>query len=43
MGIQWWLRLVGLPLAGLGGWVLGLWVGASVDEQAPVPWGLEEC
>ena len=40
MGIQWWLRLVGLPLAGLGGWVLGLWVGASVDEQAPVPWGL---
>ena len=40
MGIQWWLRLVGLPLAGLGGWVLGLWVGTSVDEQAPVPWGL---
>ena len=40
MGIQWWLRLVGLPLVGLGGWVLGLWVGASVDEQAPVPWGL---
>ncbi len=40
MGIQWWLRLVGSILAGLGGWQAGLWLGASVDEQAPVPWGL---
>ena len=40
MGIQWWLRLVGSILAGLGGWFVGLWVGASVDEQAPTAWGL---
>ena len=40
MGIQWWLRLVGSIFAGLGGWFVGLWVGAYVDELAPVPWGL---
>ena len=40
MAIQWWLRLAGLILAGLGGWMLGLWVGGVVDEEAPLSWGL---
>ena len=40
MGIKWWLRLVGAPLAGLGGWRLGLLIGEAVDAPGFLPWGL---
>ncbi|MBI2855379.1 MAG: PIN domain nuclease, partial [Chloroflexi bacterium] len=40
MGIHWWLRLGGAPLAGLGGWRLGLLVGEVLDAPGFLPWGL---
>ena len=40
MGTQWWFRLAGALLAGLGGWVAGILIGNTTDNPGFVPWGL---
>ena len=40
MGIQWWFRLAGALLAGLGGWGAGILIGNTTDDPGFVPWGL---
>ena len=40
MGTQWWFRLAGALLAGLGGWGAGILIGNATDELGFIPWGL---
>ena len=40
MGTQWWFRLAGALLAGLGGWGAGILIGNAIDDTGFLPWGL---
>lgn len=40
MGAQWWFRLAGALLVGLGGWGAGTLIGNASDNPGFVPWGM---